>query len=120
MKGEISMPLPDDLKDYRASRPMRYRHEMAVALIVAAIAGVVAAGALAALGNAVAEALGLESARRPLWAVQLENSTQPAGMDECRRASPDRGRPIFTLSKLDRSNEPYHHRTYLYSAEAKR
>lgn len=48
--------------------------------------------------------------------VLLDNSMLPASMDECQIARPDLGRPYFTASKRDRTNEPWFTRTCFFSA----
>ena len=51
----------------------------------------------------------------PLTLHLLPNSMQPASMDECAAATGKR--PKWTISKQERSNEPWHHRTCVYLYE---
>ena len=52
------------------------------------------------------------------YRVLLENSAQPATPDECQRARPGLGRPYFTVSHQQRTNEPWHHRTCYFRVRA--
>lgn len=55
-----------------------------------------------------------QSAKR-FW-VLLDNSKTAATFDECQRAHPKRGRPVFTISYQQRIKEPHHHRTCVFEA----
>ena len=41
----------------------------------------------------------------------LENSSKPASLGECAAARPDLGKPLWTISKQNRSDEPWYQRT---------
>ena len=56
--------------------------------------------------------LALPASAAPLTLHLLPNSMQPATMDECAAATGKR--PRWTISKQQRSNEPWHHRTCVY------
>ena len=45
--------------------------------------------------------------------ILLDPSMQPAYLAECQRAHPA-GTPVWSVSRQDRSNEPWHHRFCLY------
>lgn len=50
------------------------------------------------------------AAARASHLMLLENSALPVSGDECERAAPSRGRPDWTVSKQQRTGDPYHHR----------
>ena len=64
---------------------------------------------LAAFLFLLAWAISMNEARAAGTLHMLENSMRPADGDECERATGKR--PVYTISKQDRTNEPYHHRT---------
>ena len=45
--------------------------------------------------------------------ILLDPSMQPAYLAECQRAHPT-GKPVWSVSRQSRSNEPWHHRFCLY------
>lgn len=47
--------------------------------------------------------------------VLLETSMQPATLNECQRARPQRLRPDGAISLQSRSNKPWHHRTCFWA-----
>jgi hypothetical protein len=51
------------------------------------------------------------AAARVSGLMLLENSMLPASLEECERARPGAGRPARVMSKQQRTNEPWHHRT---------
>lgn len=51
--------------------------------------------------------------------MALHNAMQPADLSECQRAAPERGRPDWTISRQQRSNEPWFRRTCGWNATTK-
>ena len=102
------MNLPEDLKHYRAPESMRKSCFTAAALIAAAAIGVLSAVALAAIGEAAAEALGIQDAPRPFHAVLLETSTNPARLRECEPGA------VMTISRTRDGIPWFHHRFCLH------
>ena len=64
---------------------------------------------LAAFLFLLAWAISMNEARAAGTLHLLPNSMRPADGDECERVLGIR--PAYTISKQDRTNEPYHHRT---------
>lgn len=57
----------------------------------------------------LAGTLDYEAAKADAW-ILLENSAKPASLDECQRAAPERPRPDWSVSRQQRTGDPWHHR----------
>lgn len=108
----------NDSADKRWLRQVSKMYRFRQLLIDMASVAVVVGLALFAINRNEARA-GRNVCPKGAFCLLLPNSMLPASGDECFAARPDLGRPYFTASKRDRTNEPYHSRICYFTGKTK-